>query len=80
KSQAFFDRIIARYGLMLEWVLERQKLTLLVAVATLGLTVLLYVFVPKGFFPLQDTGVIQGISEATQSISFGAMGEKQQQL
>ncbi|MCP3655364.1 MdtB/MuxB family multidrug efflux RND transporter permease subunit [Herbaspirillum sp.] len=80
KSQAFFDRIIARYGVMLEWVLERQKLTLLVAVATLGLTVLLYVFVPKGFFPLQDTGVIQGISEATQSISFGAMGEKQQQL
>jgi multidrug efflux pump len=80
KSQVFFDRIIARYGVMLEWVLERQKLTLLVAVATLGLTVLLYVFVPKGFFPLQDTGVIQGISEATQSISFGAMGEKQQQL
>ncbi|EOA05673.1 cation/multidrug efflux pump transmembrane protein [Herbaspirillum frisingense GSF30] len=80
KSQVFFDRIIARYGVMLEWVLERQKLTLLVAVATLGLTVLLYVFVPKGFFPLQDTGVIQGISEATQSISFSAMGEKQQQL
>ncbi|BEV14628.1 MdtB/MuxB family multidrug efflux RND transporter permease subunit [Herbaspirillum sp. DW155] len=80
KSQVFFDRIIARYGVMLEWVLQRQKLTLLVAVATLGLTVLLYVFVPKGFFPLQDTGVIQGISEATQSISFGAMGEKQQQL
>ncbi|WP_343650297.1 MdtB/MuxB family multidrug efflux RND transporter permease subunit [Herbaspirillum sp.] len=80
RSQVFFDRIIARYGVMLEWVLERQKLTLLVAVATLGLTVLLYVFVPKGFFPLQDTGVIQGISEATQSISFSAMGEKQQQL
>ena len=80
KSQVFFDRIIARYGVMLEWVLERQKLTLLVAVATLGLTVLLYMFVPKGFFPLQDTGVIQGISEATQSISFSAMGEKQQQL
>ncbi|ADJ63036.1 MdtB/MuxB family multidrug efflux RND transporter permease subunit [Herbaspirillum seropedicae] len=80
KSQQFFDRIIARYGVMLQWVLARQKLTLLVAAATLGLTVLLYVFVPKGFFPLQDTGVIQGISEATQSISFSAMGEKQQQL
>ncbi len=80
KSQVFFDNIIARYGRMLEWVLEHQKSTLLVAVATLGLTVLLYVFVPKGFFPLQDTGVIQGISEATQSVSFGAMGEKQQQL
>ncbi|OWY28705.1 MdtB/MuxB family multidrug efflux RND transporter permease subunit [Herbaspirillum robiniae] len=80
KSQVFFDRVIARYGVMLEWVLERQKLTLLVAVGTLALTVLLYMFVPKGFFPLQDTGVIQGISEATQSVSFGAMGEKQQQL
>jgi len=80
KSQQFFDRIIARYGVMLQWVLARQKLTLLVAAATLGLTVLLYVFVPKGFFPLQDTGVIQGISEATQSISFSAMAEKQQQL
>ncbi|MBP0597919.1 MdtB/MuxB family multidrug efflux RND transporter permease subunit [Herbaspirillum sp. LeCh32-8] len=80
KSQLFFDRVIARYGVMLEWVLERQKLTLLVAVGTLVLTGLLYVFVPKGFFPLQDTGVIQGISEATQSVSFGAMGEKQQQL
>ncbi|MCA1324606.1 MdtB/MuxB family multidrug efflux RND transporter permease subunit [Herbaspirillum sp. alder98] len=80
KSQLFFDRIIARYGVMLEWVLERQKLTLLVAVGTLALTALLYVFVPKGFFPLQDTGVIQGISEATQSISFGAMGERQQAL
>ncbi|KAF1044808.1 MAG: Multidrug resistance protein MdtB [Herbaspirillum frisingense] len=80
KSQLFFDRVIARYGVMLEWVLRHQKLTLLVAVATLALTGLLYAFVPKGFFPLQDTGVIQGISEATQSVSFGAMGEKQQQL
>ncbi|WP_343588016.1 efflux RND transporter permease subunit, partial [Herbaspirillum sp.] len=80
KSQLFFDRVIARYGVMLEWVLNRQRLTLLVAVGTLALTVLLYVFVPKGFFPLQDTGVIQGISEASQSVSFGAMGEKQQAL
>ncbi|EJN02049.1 MdtB/MuxB family multidrug efflux RND transporter permease subunit [Herbaspirillum sp. YR522] len=80
KSQLFFDRIIARYGVMLEWVLQRQKLTLAVAVGTLALTALLYVFVPKGFFPLQDTGVIQGISEATQSISFGAMGQRQQAL
>ncbi|WP_050469477.1 MdtB/MuxB family multidrug efflux RND transporter permease subunit [Herbaspirillum chlorophenolicum] len=80
KSQLFFDRVIARYGVMLEWVLNRQRLTLLVAVGTLALTVLLYVFIPKGFFPLQDTGVIQGISEASQSVSFGAMGEKQQAL
>ena len=80
KSQMFFDRVIARYGVMLEWVLNRQRLTLLVAIGTLALTVLLYVFVPKGFFPVQDTGVIQGISEATQSVSFGTMAERQQAL
>ena len=80
KSGAFFDRIIARYGVMLEWVLNRQRSTLLVALGTLALTVLLYVYVPKGFFPVQDTGVIQGISEATQSVSFGAMAERQQAL
>ncbi|WP_050475947.1 MdtB/MuxB family multidrug efflux RND transporter permease subunit [Herbaspirillum rhizosphaerae] len=80
KSGAFFDRIIARYGVMLEWVLNRQRSTLLVALGTLALTVVLYIYVPKGFFPVQDTGVIQGISEATQSVSFGAMAERQQQL
>ena len=79
-SGAFFDRIIARYGQMLGWVLERQKLTLLVALGTLLLTVLLYVAVPKGFFPLQDTGAIMGSSEAAQSISFSAMAQKQEQL
>jgi multidrug efflux pump len=61
-------------------VLKHQPLTLLVAVATLALTVLLYMVVPKGFFPVQDTGVIQGISEAPQSISFAAMSERQQAL
>ncbi len=80
RSGEYFDRVIAAYGRALEWVLERQGLTLLVALATLVLTVLLYVFVPKGFFPVQDTGVIQGISEASQSISFAAMGERQQAL
>jgi len=80
KSGAFFDRIIARYGVMLEWVLNRQAATLVVALGTLALTVLLYIYVPKGFFPVQDTGVIQGISEATQSVSFGAMAERQQAL
>ena len=80
RSQQYFDRIIARYGVMLEWVLDRQRLTLLVAAGTLVLTGLLYVLVPKGFFPLQDTGVIQGISEAAQSSSFGAMAERQQAL
>ena len=69
----FFDAVIARYGKMLDWVLDRQAATLLVAVGTLALTVLLYLLVPKGFFPVQDTGVIQGISEAPQSISFAAM-------
>ena len=79
-SGRLFDRVIARYGVMLDWVLERQALTLLVAIATLVLTVLLYILVPKGFFPVQDTGVIQGISEAPQSISFAAMAERQQAL
>jgi multidrug efflux pump len=72
--------VIARYGRALEWVLDRQVATLLVAVATLVFTVLLYFAVPKGFFPVQDTGVIQGISEAPQIISFSAMAERQQAL
>ncbi|MEE1865958.1 MdtB/MuxB family multidrug efflux RND transporter permease subunit [Pseudomonas auratipiscis] len=79
-SGASIDWMIAWYGRGLQWVLKHQPLTLLVAVATLGLTVLLYLVVPKGFFPLQDTGVIQGISEAPQSVSFAAMSERQQQL
>jgi multidrug efflux pump len=77
---AVIDGMIARYGLWLTWVLKHQPLTLLVAIATLALTVLLYLAVPKGFFPVQDTGVIQGISEAPQSISFRAMSERQQRL
>ncbi|MEX5545776.1 MdtB/MuxB family multidrug efflux RND transporter permease subunit [Pseudomonas pergaminensis] len=79
-SGAWIDWLIARYGSMLQWVLKHQPLTLLVAIATLGLTVFLYLVVPKGFFPVQDTGVIQGISEAPQSISFAAMSQRQQQL
>jgi multidrug efflux pump len=79
-SGEFFDRVIARYGVWLTWVLERQTATLLVAVGTMVLTVVLYIFIPKGFFPAQDTGVIQGITEAGQSISFSAMGERQQAL
>ncbi|HUX63822.1 MdtB/MuxB family multidrug efflux RND transporter permease subunit [Sulfuricella sp.] len=80
KSGAFLDAVIARYGVMLNWVLDRQRATLLVAVATLALTVLLYIFIPKGFFPVQDTGVIQGITEAPQTASFAAMAERQQAL
>ncbi|RXZ38744.1 MdtB/MuxB family multidrug efflux RND transporter permease subunit [Oxalobacteraceae bacterium CAVE-383] len=79
-SQRFFDRVIAEYGRALTWVLDRQKLTLLVALGTLVLTALLYLVVPKGFFPLQDTGVIQGISEGSQSISFTAMSKRQEAL
>jgi multidrug efflux pump len=74
------ERLIGGYARWLTWVLGHQTLTLLVAVATLGLTVVLYLAVPKGFFPVQDTGVIQGISEAPQSISFRAMSERQQSL
>lgn len=77
---AVIDGMIARYGLWLTWVLQHQPLTLLVAIGTLALTVVLYLAVPKGFFPVQDTGVIQGISEAPQSISFRAMSERQQRL
>jgi len=79
-SGQLFDRVIARYGRMLEWVLDRQGATLIVAIATLVLTVLLYIVIPKGFFPVQDTGAIQGISQAPQTISFSAMAERQQAL
>ena len=79
-SGAWIDWMIEAYGRKLQWVLKHQPLTLLVAIATLGLTVVLYLVVPKGFFPVQDTGVIQGISEAPQSISFAAMSQRQQEL
>jgi multidrug efflux pump len=80
KSQQWFDALIAEYGRLLNWVLDHQPLTLLVAVGTLGLTVFLYVVIPKGFFPVQDTGLIQGISEAAPSVSFEAMARSQQAL
>ena len=76
--ESSFDRLIARYDIALQWVLNRQKLTLQVALGTLVLTVLLYLVIPKGFFPIEDTGVIQGITEADQSVSFEAMAERQQ--
>ena len=74
------DRTIDSYARTLTWVLARQTGTLVVAVVTFAITALLYVFIPKGFFPLQDTGVILGISEAPQSVSFEAMGERQRAL
>jgi multidrug efflux pump len=79
-SEKAFDSMIAFYGRTLKVVLEYQTITLLVAFSTLVLTILLYIYIPKGFFPVQDTGVIQGISQAPQSISFEAMTQKQQEL
>ena len=76
----WFDSIIALYGRSLSWVLKHQAVTLCVFFATVALTVALYINIPKGFFPVQDTGVIQGISEAPQNVSFSAMAEYQQKL
>lgn len=80
QQEDWLSRIIAGYARSLTWVLGHQTLTLLVAVATFLLTALLWMWVPKGFFPEQDTGVIQGVSEAPQTISFAAMAERQQRL
>jgi multidrug efflux pump len=79
-SQRFLDNVIAAYGRTLQWVFKRQGATLLVAVGTLVMTVVLYLAIPKGFFPIQDTGVIQGISQGPQSISFTEMSRRQQAL
>jgi multidrug efflux pump len=80
QAERGFNWIIERYSVGLRWVLARRTLTLIVASLTLVVTVLLYVFMPKGFFPVQDTGMIQGISEASQTISYEAMAGRQQAL
>jgi multidrug efflux pump len=80
RAHAFIDYVIDRYAVALRWVLDRQAATLIVAVLTLVLTALLYVFIPKGFFPVQDTGVIQAITQAPQSVSYQSMAERQQTL
>jgi multidrug efflux pump len=80
KSEELFERVIAYYGRTLQFVLRHQTTTLLVTLATLVVTILLYIVVPKGFFPLQDTGVILGISEAPESTSFAAMADRQLRL
>jgi multidrug efflux pump len=80
RTQRIFDDVIRRYGVALDWVLDRQILTLLVATATVALTAWLYIAIPKGFFPVQDTGVIQGVTQASQSISFDAMAQHQEAL
>jgi multidrug efflux pump len=79
-SREGFDKIVEVYGHALNWVLDRQTFVLFVALGTFALTAYLYIAIPKGFFPLQDTGVIQAISEAPQSVSYEAMAERQQQL
>jgi multidrug efflux pump len=79
-SEHVFEKMIDFYGRTLKFVLSYQTATLLVALGTLVLTVILYIVIPKGFFPVQDTGVIQAISQAPQTISFPAMAEKQQEL
>jgi multidrug efflux pump len=79
-SERAFQRVIDGYGRSLAWVLTHQTATLLVAIATLVSTVVLYIVIPKGFFPVQDTGVIMGVSEAPQSVSFTAMAGRQRAL
>ena len=79
-SERVFEAVIAFYGKTLQWVLRAQTLTLIVAAATLGLTGALFYWIPKGFFPIQDTGVIQGVSQAAETISFQAMSRRQQAL
>ena len=80
KSKRVWDRIISFYGKTLHRVLDHQRATLLVAAGTLVATIVLYIIVPKGFFPVQDTGLIMGISQADQSISFDAMVKRQEAL
>ena len=79
-SERAFERMIAFYGRTLKFVLRFQTVTLLIALSTLVLTIILYIYIPKGFFPVQDTGVIQGISQAPQTISFGAMAQEHRKL
>ena len=80
KGGEFFDKLIRGYDRLLTIVLNHQKLTLLVALATFALTALLYIMIPKGFFPTQDTGLIQGVTIASQDVSFNEMAKRQQAL
>ncbi len=79
-SGRWFAAVVEWYGRRLTWVLDHQKLTMWVATGTVALTALLYILIPKGFFPDQDTGLIQGVSEASQSISYAGMADRQQAL
>jgi multidrug efflux pump len=79
-SGRWFAALVSWYGERLRWVLDHQRLTMWVATGTVALTVLLYILIPKGFFPDQDTGLIQGVSEAGESVSYSAMAQRQQEL
>jgi multidrug efflux pump len=80
ESGRWFTAVVEWYGRKLTWVLDHQRLTMYVATATVALTAILYILIPKGFFPDQDTGLIQGVSEATESVSYAAMADRQQTL
>jgi multidrug efflux pump len=80
RIEGYYNRLVAEYDRLLIWVLKHQRLTLLVAVGTLVLTVVMYIAIPKGFFPQQDTGFIQAITEAGPTVSFEAMSQRQQQV
>ena len=80
ETQGWLAPVVDWYGRRLNWILDHQRLTLYVWFGTLALTALLYVAIPKGFFPAQDTGLIQGVSEATEAVSYAAMAERQQAL
>ncbi|HYS45854.1 MAG TPA: efflux RND transporter permease subunit, partial [Rhizomicrobium sp.] len=80
RIEGYYARLVAEYDRLLIWVLKHQKFTLLVAVGTLVLTIVMYIAIPKGFFPVQDTGFIQAITEAGPTVSFDAMSQRQQQL
>jgi multidrug efflux pump len=79
-SGRWFAAVVRWYGERLTWVLDHQRLTMWVATATVAVTAILYVLIPKGFFPEQDTGLIQGVSEASESISYAGMADRQQAL
>ena len=80
RAEKLFDDVLAYYDRWLQWVLDRQKATIIVAVATLALTALLYILIPKGLFPTQDTGVLQGVTVAGQSVSYSRMATLQRDL
>ena len=80
EAESIYNQVIVQYDRLLNWVLDHQPLTLLIALGTLALTVLLYIVIPKGFFPVQDTGLVQGITQAGPTVSFTAMSQRQQAL